>query len=414
MGCVWLGILLTFKTAGKSIPRLKYMRALGPLLVVVVSTSVMAITRWNEHGIEVVGPIDSGFPPIFTDFAFDKLGTLMSSAVVISFVGFMESVAISKSLAAKNKYEIHANQELVGLGIANALGSVFSAYPITGSFSRSAVNNDTGAKSGLAAIITASMVVLMLIAFTELLYFLPQNALAAIVLSAVSGLFDYQEFRFLWKVSKRDCLLWVISLLGTLFLGIELGIAIAVGISLAFVIYESARPHTAELGQLPGTNVYRNVEQYPDAVTVEGIVILRIDAPIYFANVDFIKDKLRMYENMAIDRSASLASSLQRLDKGVSYVILEMSPITSIDATGLHALRTIVAEYNQRGIHLALANPHRRVLEQLEKVDFLSLVGREYLFLRVQDAVAACVLHMEEEEEALNTQPNNGVDYTAL
>merc|ERR1712216_194770 len=134
---------------------------------------------------------------------------------------------------------------LVGLGIANLVGAVFSAYPITGSFSRSAVNNDTGAKTGVAALVTASMVILTLVALTSLLFYLPKNALAAIVLSAVSGLFDYTEFQFLWRVSKKDCLLWTVSCLGTMFLGIELGIAIAVAISLAFVIYETARPHTA-------------------------------------------------------------------------------------------------------------------------------------------------------------------------
>jgi len=175
-----------------------------------------------------VGKIEDGFPPVYTDFAFDKIGTLISGAIVISFVGFMESIAIAKSLAAKNKYEINANQELVGLGVANMVGAVFSSYPVTGSFSRSAVNNETGAKSGIAAMITATMVAIVLLCLTESLYFLPQNALAAIVLNAVTGLIDTDEFCFLWKVSKKDWLLWVVSFTGTLFLGIELGIAIAV------------------------------------------------------------------------------------------------------------------------------------------------------------------------------------------
>merc|ERR1719183_148854 len=130
----------------------------------------------------------------------------------------MESITISKRIAARHKYEIDADQELIGLGLANMLGSCFTSYPVTGSFSRSAVNDDTGAKSGVAAMVTASMVVFVLLFITEGLYFLPQNALAAIVLNSVFGLFDYEEFKFLWKVSKKDCLLWVVSFLGTLFL----------------------------------------------------------------------------------------------------------------------------------------------------------------------------------------------------
>jgi len=374
--------------------------------VVLVSTVLMSQTRWNEEPAEinVVGFIDEGFPPTFTDFAFDDFLSLLSSAIVLSFVGFMESIAISKRIAARHKYEIDADQELIGLGLANMLGSCFSSYPVTGSFSRSAVNDDTGAKSGVAAMVTASMVVFVLLFITEGLYFLPQNALAAIVLNSVFGLFDYEEFKFLWKVSKKDCLLWVVSFLGTLFLGIELGIAIAVAISLAFVIYESARPHMAELGQLPGTSVYRNIEQYSEAKTVDGMIILRIDAPIYFANVDYVKDKLRHYELLSDKRletdQTTAYGDLETMElqtKRLRFVILEMSPVSSIDSTGIHALTTIVEEYKARDIHLALANPNRAVMDQLEKADLPNRIGREFLFLRVHDAVEACVHTMQEE-----------------
>eukprot|EP00854_Cymbomonas_tetramitiformis_P001011 gene1011-1536_t len=346
MGSIWITMLLTFKHLGKTYPKLKMLRALGPLIVsnlvfnlivVVLSTMIVGFTRWNE-------------------------------------------------------------QELSGIGLSNAIGSFFGGYPITGSFSRSAVNNETGAKSGVAALVTASMVVFALLLLTEAMYFLPKNALAAIVMSAVLGLIDTDEVAFLWKVSKKDLSTWVISFLGVLFLGVELGIAIAVSLSLVLVIYESARPHTAELGKLPNTTVYRNIRQYEDAATVEGMIILRIDAPIYFANTSYVKEKLRQYEMMA---SMKPSSTNNLRGQELRFVILEMSPVTSIDSTGLHALKDIVSEYKLRGIGFVLANPNRKVLEALEQAGIMDKIGFNHIFLNVHFAVEACRKSMLQEDEAV-------------
>ncbi|KAK3287873.1 hypothetical protein CYMTET_4637 [Cymbomonas tetramitiformis] len=398
MGSIWITMLLTFKHLGKTYPKLKMLRALGPLIVVVLSTMIVGFTRWNEQGMEVVGTIPSGFPPFTNDHKWDKTGEVLGTAVTISFVGFMESIAIAKSLAAKHKYELDSNMELSGIGLSNAIGSFFGGYPITGSFSRSAVNNETGAKSGVAALVTASMVVFALLLLTEAMYFLPKNALAAIVMSAVLGLIDTDEVAFLWKVSKKDLSTWVISFLGVLFLGVELGIAIAVSLSLVLVIYESARPHTAELGKLPNTTVYRNIRQYEDAATVEGMIILRIDAPIYFANTSYVKEKLRQYEMMA---SMKPSSTNNLRGQELRFVILEMSPVTSIDSTGLHALKDIVSEYKLRGIGFVLANPNRKVLEALEQAGIMDKIGFNHIFLNVHFAVEACRKSMLQEDEAV-------------
>lgn len=398
MGSIWIIMLLTFKHLGKTYPKLKMLRALGPLMVVILSTMIVAFTRWNEQGMEVVGEIPSGFPPFTSDHKWDKTGEVLGTAITISFVGFMESIAIAKSLAAKHKYELDSNMELSGIGLSNAIGSFFGGYPITGSFSRSAVNNETGAKSGVAALVTASMVVFALLLLTEAMYFLPKNALAAIVMSAVSGLIDTDEVTFLWRVSKKDFCTWVISFLGVLFLGVELGIAIAVGLSLVLVIYESARPHTAELGKLPNTTVYRNIRQYEDAATVEGMIILRIDAPIYFANTSYVKEKLREYEMLA---SMKPSSTNNLRGQELRFVILEMSPVTSIDSTGLHALKDIVTEYKQRGIGFVLANPNRKVLESLESAGIMDKIGFNHIFLNVHFAVEACRKSMQQEDEAV-------------
>jgi sulfate transporter 4 len=215
--------------------------------------------------------------------------------------------------------------------MANFLGGMFQAYPVTGSFSRSAVNNESGAESGIAGMVTATMVGVVLLLLTPVFEKLPLNVLAAIVISGVLGLLDYEEAMYLWRVHKFDFGVWVTACLGTMFLGVEIGLAIAVGVSLLIVIYESAYPHTIVLGRLPGTTVYRNVKQYPETERYDGIVMVRIDAPIYFANVQNIRDKIRKYRLVA-------AAELAERNGDVKYIILEMAPVSHIDTSALHIL----------------------------------------------------------------------------
>ncbi|XP_028803823.1 probable sulfate transporter 4.2 isoform X2 [Neltuma alba] len=318
MGSVMLTILLVMKHLGKSRKYLRFLRAAGPLTAVVLGTVFVKI--FHPSSISLVGDIPEGLPKFSLPKAFSYALSLIPTAFLITGVAILESVGIAKALAAKNGYELDSNQELFGLGVANVLGSFFSAYPTTGSFSRSAVNHESGAKSGISGIVTGIIITCTLLFLTPLFKDIPQCVLAAIVISAVIGLVDYDEAIFLWRVDKRDFLLWTITFTTTLFLGIEIGVLVGVGASLAFVIHESANPHIAVLGRLPGTTVYRNVKQYPEAYTYNGIVIVRIDAPIYFANISYIKDRLREYE-ADVDRSTKRGPEVER----IYFVILEMA-----------------------------------------------------------------------------------------
>ncbi|CAN1798368.1 Sulfate transporter 4.1, chloroplastic [Linum perenne] len=323
--------------------------------------------------------------------------------VVLLIMKHLESVGIAKALAAKNGYELDSSQELVGLGLANIFGSFFSSYPSTGSFSRSAVSNESGAKSGLSGIVTGIVMGCSLLFMTPLFELIPQCALAAIVVSAVVGLVEYEEAIFFWRVDKKDFLLWMITCTLTLFLGIEIGVLIGVGVSLAFVIHESANPHIAVLGRLPGTTVYRNIQQYPEAYTYHGIVIVRIDAPIYFANTNFIKDRLRDYE-VSVDTSACRGPEVER----IYFVILEMSPVTYTDSSAIQALKDLHQEYKSRGIQIAISNPNRQVLLTLSKAGIVELIGKEWYFVRVHDAVQICLEHVlhQTTETLTETKPN--------
>lgn len=241
MGTLSILLLVLLKHIGKTYRRFKMLRAGGPLLVVTIAIVLTVTLDLKNSGIPVVGDIPKGFPeftgslwtPLLANFG--KLYLLVLSVVI---VGFMESIAIAKQLASKHKYEIDASTELIGLGMANFLGSAFQAYPVTGSFSRSAVNNESGAQSGISGMVTATLVCITLLFLTPLFEELPLNTLAAIVISGVIGLLDYDEAIYLWKVYKFDFLVWLIACLMTMFAGVEIGLAVAVGVSLLIVIYE--------------------------------------------------------------------------------------------------------------------------------------------------------------------------------
>lgn len=394
MGSFILAILLVMKHLGKTRKNMRFLRAAGPLTAVVVGTTFVKI--FHPSSISLVGNIPQGLPKFSIPKGLGHATSLIPTAMLITGVAILESVGIAKALAAKNGYELDSNQELFGLGVANILGSMFSAYPTTGSFSRSAVNHESGAKTGLSGILMGIIMCCALLFMTPIFEYIPQCALAAIVISAVVGLVDYDEAIFLWRVDKKDFLLWTITSLTTLFLGIEIGVLVGVGFSLAFVIHESANPHIAVLGRLPGTTVYRNIRQYPEAYRYNGIVVVRIDAPIYFANISYIKDRLREYE-LEIDEPTRRGPEMER----VYFVILEMAPVTYIDSSANQALKDLYIEYKSRNIQLAISNPNRDVLLSLTRSGVVDLIGKEWYFVRVHDAVQTCLQHVQ----SLNGSP---------
>ncbi|KAJ9175652.1 hypothetical protein P3X46_014189 [Hevea brasiliensis] len=401
MGSSILAVLLFMKHLGKSRKQFRFIQAAGPLTAVILGTTLVKI--FHPSSISLVGKIPQGLPSFSIPKEFGYAKSLIPTAMLITGVAILESVGIAKALAAKNGYELDSSQELFGLGLANILGSFFSAYPATGSFSRSAVNNESGAKTGLSGIITGIIIGCALLFLTPLFEYIPQCSLAAIVISAVMGLVDYDEAIFLWRVDKKDFLLWTITSATTLFLGIEIGVLVGVGASIAFVIHESANPHIAVLGRLPGTTVYRNIQQYPEAYTYNRIVMVRIDAPIYFANISYIKDRLREYE-LNVDKSTR-GPEVER----IYFVILEMSPVTYIDSSAVQALKDLHQEYKSRDIQIAISNPNRDVLLTLSKAGVVELIGKEWYFVRMHDAVQVCLQQVQSIKQALK-QPDPLLD----
>jgi sulfate transporter 4 len=229
------------------------------------------------------------------------------------------------------------------------------------------------------------------------------------VISGVINLLDYDEAIYLWKVHKFDFAVWMSAFFGVTLLGVETGLAISVVISLLLIIYESAFPHTAVLGRLPGSAVYRNIKQYPEAERYDGIVIVRVDAPIYFANMDNIRSKLLKYESKASEESTT------RNGGEVKFVILEMSPNSHVDSSALHVLHEMVKMYNQRDVQLVLANPNVKVMEKLVASKLIDEIGRDHVFVSIQDAVKWCLDHLDtiaisghDEARLLNNESEDG------
>lgn len=397
MGSFCLATLLALKKISQTYKKLKWMRAAGPLLVTVFAIVLQAAVDLEDKGIEIIGEIPRGLPKYTGNRAISSENIESLAVVVISIViiGFMESIAISRQLASKNNYTVDPSTELIALGMASLFAGLFSGYPIAGSFSRSAVSNDTGSKSQIAGLVTGVMVMMVLLFLTPVFELLALPTLASIVISGVLSLVDYQAAMYLWKVHKFDFSVWITAFLGTLFVGVELGLGIAVGLSLLLVIFESAYPHTVELGRLPGTSEYRNIKQYKEAERYDGIVAVRIDSPLYFANTQTLRDKIFKYYDRAQKKleSNEYASSNQ-----VKFIILELSAVSHIDTAALHVLEEMVEQLSLSGVTLCLSNPNRQVMKRLVMSGVAEQLGKDNLFVCVQDAVVSCLTAMDELE----------------
>lgn len=367
IGVISIITLLLFKRFAKRFP--------APLLVVVLSALAVYLFGLNERGVGIVGEVPGGLPSFaLPALGLESLRALFPIALTISFVSFMESIAVAKSIASKEKYKVDANRELVGLGLANIVGSVFRAYPVTGGFSRTAVNYQAGAKTPLASVITALLIVVTLLFLTPLFYYLPNAVLAAIVMVAVFGLVDVREPVHLFRLKPVDGWTLVLTFIATLVLGVETGILIGVGFSLVVFVWRSAYPHTAELGLLTEEEVFRNVSRYPEAQTFEGVFIARIDASLYFANMAYLENRLN---NAIADRS------------NLKHIILDFSAVNDVDAVALDTLETRMKELADQGITVHIAAMKGPVRDLATKAGWYETFGEQIRYLSLEDALGA-------------------------
>ncbi|SIS49431.1 SulP family inorganic anion transporter [Salimicrobium flavidum] len=346
----------------------------APLVVVVASTLLVYFFNLEERGVSIIKEVPDGLPALsIPAFNVDSFMALLPIALTISFVGFMESIAVAKAIASKEKYKVESNRELTGLGAANIVGSFFSASPVTGGFSRTAVNYQAGAKSGLASIITALLIMITLLFFTDWFYYLPNAVLAAIIMVAVFGLIDVKEAKHLFRIKKADGWILVLTFAATLVTGIESGILIGAGAALLLFIWNSAYPHTAVLGYLQEEGVYRNIERYPDALEHTDTLIFRMDASLYFANFAFLEEKIR---NILAERPE------------VGKVVLDFSGVNRMDGVAVDELEKLIDEYDEAGVYIHLAQVKGPVRDLLKNAGWEEKYGTRIKHLHVQEAAS--------------------------
>lgn len=345
----------------------------GPLLVVIGSTLLVGLLRLDQvAAVRIVGMIPAGLPPItFPGFNWTNWRSLFVTALIISLVGFVESIAVAKSLASKRRQKIDANQELIGLGAAN-LGAAFTGgFPVTGGFSRSVVNFAAGANTGLASIITALLIALTLIFLTPLFYFLPQTVLAATIIVAVLGLLDVETLKQTWAYNKGDAISLLVTFFSVLGLGVEIGIIVGVVTSLLLYLWRTSHPHIAVVGRVGETEHFRNVLRY-EVKTYPHVMAIRVDESLYFANTKALEDFLL---NAIADRP------------DLQHLILICSAINFIDASALETLDNLRDDLEAAGVHFYLAEVKGPVLDQLQKIGFVERIGRDRIFLSTHQAM---------------------------
>jgi sulfate permease, SulP family len=337
----------------------------GPVAAIAVTALLAWILDWKGQGLRLVGSVPQGLPPLtlpLWDLALWQ--SLAMPALLISVVGFVESVSVGQTLAAKRRQRIEPNQELVALGASNLSAAFTGGFPVTGGFARSVVNFDAGAQTPAAGVYTALGITLASLFLTPALYFLPQATLSATIIVAVLSLVDLGMLKRTWAYSRTDFLAALATLLMTLVQGVEVGLVVGVAVSLVLFLYRTSRPHIAEVGQVPGTEHFRNVLRHHVA-TSPRLVSLRVDESLYFANARALEDRIN---DLVAERSE------------LKHVVLQCSAINDIDASALESLEAIDHRLRDAGLRLHLSEVKGPVMDRLQATEFVArLSGKIYL-----------------------------------
>lgn len=337
----------------------------GPVAAVAVTTMSVWLFGLDGQGVKIVGEVPQSLPPLtLPGFSPDLVQQLLMPAILISIIGFVESVSVAQTLAAKKRQRIDPDQELIGLGAANIGAAFTGGYPVTGGFSRSVVNFDAGAETPAAGAFTAVGLAIAAVALTPLVYYLPTATLAATIVVAVLSLVDFSILKKTWVYSKTDFTAVAATIVLTLVLGVEVGVASGVGISILLHLYKTSRPHVAEIGLVPGTQHFRNINRHT-VQTDPTILSLRVDESLYFVNARFLED---MVQARVVDGCA------------IKHVILMFSAVNEVDYSALESLEAINLRLTDLGIGLHLSEVKGPVMDRLQQTHLLhALNGRVFL-----------------------------------
>ena len=366
VGLLCLFLILGLKRWAPRIP--------GVLIAVIVAIAVTQFFDLATKGVDTVGVLPQGFPlPSFSSVELSALPLLVATAFGISLVAVGDTISTSAGFAARRGYEVDGNQEMVGIGSANLLAGLFQGFPVSTSGSRTAVAEQAGAKSQLTGVFSAVLVLAMLLFVPGLVKNMPQSALAAIIITASISLFDVGELRHLWSVRKNEFVLAIAAILGVALVGVLQGIVIAVVISI-FQIFERAwRPYSAVLGKPEDIPGYHDITRYPNASQLPGLLMIRWEAPLFFANANLFRKKIRVL--------------VAQTDPPPVWVVITAEPVTDVDTTAGDMLVDLDLELNAAGIHLIFAELRDSVKEKIERYGLLETIDRRHFFPTIEVAV---------------------------
>lgn len=344
----------------------------GPIVAVIGGTAIAGALKLGERfGVNIIGEIPSGLPRFAVPgLAVPEFLPIIPLAFAVSLIGFLENISVAKTLAAKRRQKVDANQEFIALGAANLAAGVSGGYPVSGSFARSTVNFTAGAKTGLASLITVVIVGLAALFLMPLFHHLPQTVLAAIIIVAVTSLMDFAMPRRLWHYNKADAAAWILTFIAVLALGVEKGILTGVGCTVLLHLWRTSRPHMAEVGRVPNTEHFRNVRRH-QVQTLPHVLMLRIDESLYFANAKFIEDFV-------------LGAAAERPQ--LRHLVLICNAINFIDASALETLTDLRNRMQDAGIELCLTEVKGPVMDRLADTAFLEQLGAERVFFTTEEA----------------------------
>lgn len=370
---IGIAFMLVLKKIRKKFP--------AGLALVFIGTLVTYLLHLETQGIQIVKEVPSGLPQLSPPtLTWNEFKVLLPSALALALIAFMEAITVAKAIEEKKAIqEVNANKELVALGASNVVGSLFSAYPVTGGFSRTAVNNEAGAKTPLAGLLASLVILAALLFLTDLFFFLPKVLLAVIILVAVVGLIDLKSPRAWWRTDTVEFIMYAVTLAGTLFIGIQQGIFLGVVLSLIVLIYKVSNPHMAVVGKIPGTNLYRNVERFENVELDPDVLIVRFDAGLFYANADYFRERLMQFEK---------AKGPQ-----LKAIIVDASGINSVDSTAIYMIRKLLIHYKKQKIKLLFSGLIGPVRDKFNQNRIYTELGEEFFFVNIDEA--ARYLHGE-------------------
>lgn len=348
----------------------------GALVVVVFGVLIVYVGDLAQYGVKIVGNVPQGLPHFqIPHLYWADIKALLPTALALALIAFLEAISVAKAIQARHKdYQLNANQELIALGSANLIGSFFQCYPTTGGFSRTAVNDKAGAKTNLAALVSAFLVGLTLLFLTPLFYYLPQSMLAAIIVVAVLNLIDIQYPVFLWQNQRTEFWLLILTFVITLTVGIQEGILSGILFSILIMIHKTMHPHIAVLGKIPQTDTFRNIARFPQCEVRADVLIVRYDADIYFANANHFRENM---DELIAEKG-----------KELKLLILNAESINHLDSTAVYTLEELYADLKGKQVQLYLTGLKGPLRDILQRVDFIDKLGEEAFYIDEEHALS--------------------------